>query len=79
MTQVAIEQADLSQCVSQVEAGKEILLLRAGKPVARLIAIEHSQSDEKPRQAVESFRRALRNGLDQDGLRVRREELYDRG
>lgn len=31
----------LSQLVEQVESGEEVVLARAGKPVARIVAVHH--------------------------------------
>lgn len=45
-TQVNIHQAKtgLSKLVERVEAGEEIVIARAGRPVAKLVALERSRA-----------------------------------
>lgn len=49
-TQVNIHEAKtrLSQLIEQVEAGDEVVIARAGSPVARLIAVE----SKRPRRVL---------------------------
>lgn len=51
MTQVNIHQAKthLSRLVEQAAAGEEIVIAKAGKPIARLVGLEkHRQKKRKP-------------------------------
>ncbi len=45
MYQINIQQAksQLSQLVEEAAQGKEIIIAKAGKPVARLLALEHTE------------------------------------
>jgi prevent-host-death family protein len=47
MTEVNVHQAKthLSQLLHRVEAGEEVVIARAGKPIARLVAIESGSTD----------------------------------
>lgn len=47
MTTVNVHQAktQLSQLLHQVEAGEEVVIARAGKPVARLVAFRAESAD----------------------------------
>lgn len=38
---------DLSSLLTEVESGTEIVITRAGRPIARLIRIGHEQEDRK--------------------------------
>lgn len=42
----------LSKLLARVEAGEEIVISRAGTPVARLVPIERRTSDRRPGSAV---------------------------
>jgi prevent-host-death family protein len=47
MTEVNVHQAktQLSQLLHRVEAGEEIIIARAGKPIARLVAVQAGSTD----------------------------------
>ena len=47
MTEVNIHQAktQLSQLLRQVEAGEEVVIARAGRPIARLVPVEAGSGD----------------------------------
>lgn len=50
MTMVNVHQAktQLSQLLEQACAGEEVIIARAGKPVARLVPIEPEQAPRQP-------------------------------
>lgn len=47
MTEVNVHQAKthLSQLLRRVEAGEEVVISRAGKPIARLVAVQAGSTD----------------------------------
>jgi len=47
MTEVNVHQAktQLSQLLHRVEAGEEVIIARAGKPIARLVPIQAGSTD----------------------------------
>ncbi len=47
MTEVNVHQAktQLSQLLRRVEAGEEVIIARAGKPIARLVAVQAGSTD----------------------------------
>jgi prevent-host-death family protein len=47
MAEVNVHQAktQLSQLLHRVEAGEEVIIARAGKPIARLVAIQAGSAD----------------------------------
>lgn len=50
MRQIDVNEAaiHLSQLVDEAAGGEEIVITRAGKPVARLVALEPSQQPRRP-------------------------------
>jgi len=65
---------NLSSLVEQVEKGKEIVITRHGKPVARLVRAEERHSPEavaRRRQAIAELREMARKR----GLRISPEEI----
>jgi prevent-host-death family protein len=62
----------LSELLDEVERGGEIVITRHGKPVARLVANERKDEDERRRDAVENLR-ALRDSLRSRGVALRDE------
>ena len=82
MRQVSLREANqnFASCVAEVEAGESLLLLRRGKPVARMTPYtEEEPRDLKHEAAVKQLGAFLRKGLDLGGVRADREEIYDRG
>ena len=47
MTEVNVHQAktQLSQLLRRVEAGEEVIIARAGKPIARLVPVQSGSTD----------------------------------
>jgi prevent-host-death family protein len=57
----------LSELLDEVEQGGEIVITRHGKPVARLVANEQKNEDDRRRDAVENLR-VLRDSLRARGV-----------
>ncbi len=82
MRRVSLREANqnFSSCVAEVEAGESLILVRRGKPVARIVPFtEEEPRDPKHEAAVKKLAAFLKEGLDLGGIKVNREELYDRG
>jgi prevent-host-death family protein len=47
-TNISEAKAQLSALVEKVLAGQEVIIGKAGKPVARLVQYKHQESDRKP-------------------------------
>jgi prevent-host-death family protein len=48
ITNITEAKAQLSKLIETVEAGKEVIIGRAGKPVAKLVRYEHLGKQRKP-------------------------------
>jgi prevent-host-death family protein len=68
-----------SSCIAEVESGESLVLVRRGKPVARIVPYKREERDLKHVAAVSDLAAFLKKGLDLGGIRVNRDELYDRG
>ena len=70
---------EFSKLVKAVEDGGErFLLTRHGKPIAVISPPEIDRDDPSWRAAYEEMCRLLDEGMDLGGLRVNRDDLYDR-
>ncbi len=77
--QVALENEQaLSAYVTRANAGEEVVLTREGRPVARIIP-EQTEADQQHSASVDRLMTLLVSGYDLGGVRVDRDELYDRG
>jgi len=82
MRRVSLREANqnFSSCIAEVESGESLVLVRRGKPVARIVPFtERGPRDLKHEAAVSELAAFLKKGLDLGGVRVNRDELYDRG
>lgn len=82
MRRISLREANqrFSSCIADVESGESLVLLRRGKPVARIVP--YSKKDDRDLEheaAVRELASFLKKGIDLGGIRVNREELYDRG
>ncbi len=70
---------DFSRLIKEVEQGEGFLITRRGRPIAKLVPHTADRTDD-PEWAA-AYRRMLARldeGASLGGLRVRRDELYDR-
>ena len=68
-----------SRLIREVEGGEDIVITRRGLPVARLVPHrEDKAADPRWAAAHERMMQQLEEGASLGGLRVRRDELYDR-
>lgn len=68
-----------SKVIASVEKGETFVITRRGKPVARIVPHEHDKTDDP--EWLASYRRMmarLEQGARLKGLRIDRDELYDR-
>ena len=79
--QIGLREANqhLAQYIHSVEQGEEIIITRRGKAVARLIPEPTKRVLTKHQQEVKKKMMAmLHEGMDLKGVKVDREEIYDR-
>lgn len=67
-----------SRLLKVAAEGEDVVITRRGKPVAKLVAVAGPKIDAKRRAAIKRLMKMLRKGYDLGGLRIKREELYDR-
>lgn len=82
MRRVSLREANqrFSSCIAEVESGESLVLVRRGKPVARIVPYtKRAERDLKHEAAVQELASFLKKGIDLGGVRVNRDELYDRG
>ena len=66
-----------SKLLAEVAAGDEVVITRRGRPVAKLSPYAEETSPERA-AAVERLMARLRRGVPLGGVRVNRDEIYDR-
>lgn len=81
MRRVSLREANqkFSSCIAEVEAGDSLVLVRRGKPIARIVPYKREERDLEHEAAVKDLAAFLKKGIDLGGVRVDRDELYDRG
>lgn len=68
-----------SKLIRQVERGEGFLITRRGRPIAKLVPHEAERADDPEwRAAHRRMLDHLRQGARLGGLKVKRDELYDR-
>ena len=78
---VSLQEANqqLSKLIASVERGEDYVITRRGRPVARLLPHEGDKaSDPKWSAAFRRMMARLEEGASLGGLRIKRDELYDR-
>ena len=74
-----IANQQFSRLMREVESGEDIVITRRGRPVARLVPHrEDKTADPEWAAAYERMMARLEQGASLGGLRVRRDEIYDR-
>ena len=68
-----------SRLIREVEAGEDVVITRRGRPIARLVP-HRADKAANPEwvAAYERMTELLEEGASLGGLRVRRDDLYDR-
>ena len=67
-----------SRLLRAAAEGEEVVITRRGKPVAKMVAVAGPKVDAKRQAAHKRLMKLLRKGYNLGGLRIDREELYDR-
>ena len=68
-----------SRLIREVEAGEDVVITRRGRPIARLVPHRADKAaDPEWVAAYERMMELLEEGASLGGLRVRRDDLYDR-
>ena len=81
MRQVSLRDANqnFARLIAEVEAGEQVVLTRRGRPVARIVPEPRKRKLTAEQQAAyERMVERLRRGYDLGGLKVNRDEIYDR-
>ena len=82
MRRVSLREANqnFAKLIADVEAGEEVVLTRRGRPVARLSPEPPAVRRGSPewQAAYERMVAMLERGFNLGGLKVNRDELYDR-
>jgi antitoxin (DNA-binding transcriptional repressor) of toxin-antitoxin stability system len=79
--QISLQETDehLVRYIEAVEQGEEIIFIRHGQPVAKLIACHTlKQLNAEQLAARERTRQRMKQGYSLGGERINRDELYDR-
>ena len=70
---------EFSKLIREVERGEELVITRRGVPIARLLPhLGDRKSDPTWTAAYQRMMARLEEGASLGGLKVRREELFDR-
>ena len=82
MRQVSLRDANqnFAKLIAEVEAGEQVVLTRRGRPVARIVPEAPRKRGLTPDQqaAHERLMALFRRGYHLGGLKVNRDEIYDR-
>ncbi len=74
-----IANQQFSRLIREVEAGEDVVITRRGRPIARLVPHRADKAaDPEWVAAHERMTELLEEGASLGGLRVRRDDLYDR-
>jgi prevent-host-death family protein len=80
MKQVTARDANqqFSKLLAEVAGGREILITRHGRPVARFVPVSTHQESAERASAIKRLRARMKRGLSLGGAKFNRGELYDR-
>ena len=82
MRQVSLRDANqnFAKLIAEVEAGEQVVLTRRGRPVARIVPETPRKRELTPEQQAARDRliARMRKGYHLGGLKVNRDESYDR-
>ncbi len=67
-----------SKLLAEVAKGKEVVITRHGKPVARLVPVQDEAAAKKREAAIRRMMRRLEKGVPLGGLRATRDEMHER-
>ncbi len=70
---------EFSRLIRDVERGEGVLITRRGRPIAKLLPHKADKTEDPDwTAAYERMMAQLEEGASLGGLKIRREELYDR-
>ncbi len=80
MSSISAREANqsFSKLLKRAEEGEEVVITRRGKPVARLVPMETPERKAERAEAHERLMKSLRKGFHLGGIRVNRDEIYER-
>lgn len=70
---------EFSKLIREVEQGEDVVITRRGRPVAKLVPHKADKTaDPKWQAAYRRMIKLMEEGADLGGLKINRDELYDR-
>ena len=69
---------NFSKLLKRAADGEKVVITRRGKPVARLEPVAGPEQDAERAAAHKRLMKLLRKGVNLGGIRVNRDEIYDR-
>lgn len=67
-----------SKLLAEVARGKEVVITRHGKPVARLVPVRDEAAAKKREAAIKRMVAHMKKGLPLGGRRFTRDEMHER-
>jgi prevent-host-death family protein len=67
-----------SKLLAEVAKGKEVVITRHGKPVARLVPVQDEAAAKKREAAIRRMVAHMKRGLPLGGRRFTRDEMHER-
>ena len=80
MRQVSAREANqrFSKLLSEVARGKEVVITRRGKPVARLVPVQDVAAAKKREAAIRRMIAHMKKGIPLGGRKFSRDEMHER-
>jgi prevent-host-death family protein len=78
MKQVGARDQRFSKLLAEVAGGREIVITRHGKPVARLVPVSARQESAERADAIKRLRARMKRGLSLGGAKFNRDEVCPR-
>lgn len=67
-----------SKLLAEAEQGKDVVITKRGRPVARLVAYRHEKSEKDRKTALAELMKLLDRGIPMGGRRFTRDEMHER-
>ena len=80
MRRVSLREANqnFSSCISEVERGERLVLLRRGKPVAEIIPYSKKKVNTEREAAKKRLIEIMKEGIPMGGVPLTRDEMHER-
>ncbi len=67
-----------SKLLTEAANGEEVVITKRGKPVARLVPVCQTQTEEERERAIKRMVKRMRKGLHLGGRKFTRDEMHER-